>query len=80
MVLRVTYYTILCGYVKALIPKTLLVCCTDNYICLIQIPTTRLHTALSMRREKGVEALQFIHVIWQCGFRLYLYLKQISCT
>ena len=47
MVLRVTYYTILCGCVKALIPE-ILVYWSDNYICGIQIPTIRLRTAFTV--------------------------------
>lgn len=48
MVLSVTYATIVCGSVKALIPEILLVRYSDNYICVIQIPAMRLHTALTV--------------------------------
>lgn len=48
MVLRVAYYTVLCGCVKALIPETLLVHFSDNYICMIQTLTMRLHTVLTV--------------------------------
>lgn len=54
MVLRVTYYTILCGSIKALIPE-ILIYCSDNYVCAIQIPTTRLHTALTVEMVREGE-------------------------
>lgn len=68
VVLRVTYYTIFCGSVKALIPKILVVCCSANYIHVIQT-SARETTYCSycdngMRRKRELKSWD-LHIILQ---------------